>query len=68
MAELAKGHHNLVKPLETNLTGIATEPKFAIGQRILLVQTPQGTCYGIASAASTMPPSRRFKPWVGYRV
>jgi glyoxylase-like metal-dependent hydrolase (beta-lactamase superfamily II) len=42
MAELAKGHHNLVKPLETNLTGIATEPKFAIGQRILLVQTPKG--------------------------
>ena len=39
---LAKGHHNLVKPLETGLTGIATEPKFAIGQRTLLVQTPKG--------------------------
>jgi glyoxylase-like metal-dependent hydrolase (beta-lactamase superfamily II) len=42
MAELAKGHRNLVKPLETGLTGIATEPKFAIGQRTLLVQTPKG--------------------------
>jgi len=42
MTELAEGHHNLVKPLETGLTGIATEPKFAIGQRTLLVQTPNG--------------------------
>src|SRR3989304_5760140 len=40
--ELAQGHHNLVKSLETGLTGIATEPKFAIGQRALLVQTPRG--------------------------
>ena len=40
--DLAKGHHNLVKPLEKGLTGIATEPKFAIGQRTLLVQTPKG--------------------------
>ena len=42
LAELAKGHRNLVKPLETHLTGIVTEPKFAIGQRALLVQTPGG--------------------------
>jgi len=40
--ELAQGHHNLVKSLETGLTGIATEPKFAIGQRALLVQTSKG--------------------------
>jgi glyoxylase-like metal-dependent hydrolase (beta-lactamase superfamily II) len=40
--ELVQGHHNLVKPLEKGLTGIATEPKFAIGQRTLLVQTPKG--------------------------
>lgn len=40
--ELARGHHNLVKPLETGLTGIATEPRFAIGQRALLLQTSKG--------------------------
>ena len=33
--ELARGHRNLVKSLETGLTGIGTEPKFAIGQRAL---------------------------------
>jgi glyoxylase-like metal-dependent hydrolase (beta-lactamase superfamily II) len=31
-----------VKSLETGLTGIATEPKFAIGQRALLVQAFKG--------------------------
>jgi len=40
--ELARGHHNLVKPLETGLTGIVTEPRFAIGQRAMLVLTPKG--------------------------
>ena len=40
--ELARGHHNLVKSLETGLTGIGTEPKFAIGQRALLVQASKG--------------------------
>ena len=42
LEELARGHHNLVKPLETGLTGIGTEPKFAIGQRALLVQASKG--------------------------
>jgi len=40
--ELARDHHNLVNSLETGLTGISTEPKFAIGQRALLVQAPGG--------------------------
>ncbi|HKZ79733.1 MAG TPA: hypothetical protein VJ124_15780 [Pyrinomonadaceae bacterium] len=42
LGELAREHHNLVKSLERGLTGIGTEPKFAIGQRALLVQTPRG--------------------------
>ncbi len=42
LAELTRGHHNLVKSLETGLTGIGTEPKFAIGQRALLVQGSRG--------------------------
>jgi hypothetical protein len=35
-------HHNKIKTVEPNLTGIGTVPKFAIGERALLVQTPQG--------------------------
>lgn len=40
--ELRTHHHNLLKTEETGLTGIGSEPRFAIGQRALLVQTPQG--------------------------
>jgi predicted metal-dependent RNase len=42
LAELQKTHHNQVKPLEPGLTGIGAQPAFAIGQRALLVQSPQG--------------------------
>ena len=36
------GYHNTFRPLEPGLTGIGTEPPFAIAQRALLVQTEQG--------------------------
>ncbi len=36
------GFHNTLRPLEPGLTGIGTEPSFAIAQRALLVQTQQG--------------------------
>ncbi len=36
------GYANSFKPLEPNLSSIGIEPKFAIGQRALLVQTPEG--------------------------
>jgi hypothetical protein len=35
-------HHAIIKPVESGLTGIGTHPDFAIGQRALLVQTPEG--------------------------
>lgn len=35
-------HSNVIKLIEPNLTGIGTQPSFAIGQRALLVQTPPG--------------------------
>ena len=38
----AGGFHNVFKEYEPHLTGIGTEPSFAIGQRALLVQTDQG--------------------------
>lgn len=37
-----EGFHNAVQQEEPGLTGIVTEPSFAIGQRALLVQTDQG--------------------------
>lgn len=42
LAELQRNHHNKIEDEEPNLTGIGTTPGFAIGQRALLVQTPQG--------------------------
>ncbi|HEX6384813.1 MAG TPA: MBL fold metallo-hydrolase [Anaerolineae bacterium] len=39
---LEREHHNVVRSLEPGLTEIGTEPKFAIGQRALLVQTANG--------------------------
>ena len=39
---LQQNYHNVIKPVEPNLTGIGTNPAFAIGQRALLVQTAQG--------------------------
>lgn len=39
---LQQGHQNIFRTLEPGLTGIATQPDFAIAQRALLVQSPQG--------------------------
>jgi hypothetical protein len=36
------GFHNTLRPLEPGLTGIGTEPAFAIAQRAMLLQTEQG--------------------------
>lgn len=36
------GFHNVLKEHEPGLTGIGTQPAFAIGERALLIQTPQG--------------------------
>ncbi len=40
--KLRSDHHNIVKTEEPGLTGIGTEPKFAIGQRAPLIQSPGG--------------------------
>jgi len=39
---LQRSHQNLVKAQGPGITGIGTTPKFAIGQRALLVQTAEG--------------------------
>ncbi len=42
LADLRQTHANVFRPQEPGLTGIGTEPAFAIGERALLVQTPEG--------------------------
>ena len=42
LADLRRGHRNVLRPLEAGLVGIHTEPRFAIGQQALLVRTPHG--------------------------
>ena len=40
--DLRRDHRNIVEPREPGLVGIRTEPRFAIGQQALLIQTPKG--------------------------
>jgi len=42
LEELRRTHRNEIRAVEPGLTGIATVPGFTIGQRPLLVQTPDG--------------------------
>ena len=42
MKDLEKDHHNVIQELEPGLYEILTMPKVGIGQRALLVQTPEG--------------------------
>jgi glyoxylase-like metal-dependent hydrolase (beta-lactamase superfamily II) len=42
LAEMQKSYQNRIEEVDPNLTGIGTTPSFAIGQRGLLVQTPNG--------------------------
>jgi hypothetical protein len=39
---LAAGHSNATREYEAGVIGIGTEPSFAIGQRALLIRTPDG--------------------------
>src|SRR5262249_47971995 len=53
---LRREQHNRVHQEEPNLTGIGTEPAFAIGQRASLIQTPEGNllweCITLLDAAT----------------
>jgi hypothetical protein len=42
LEDLRRDHRNVIKEEATRLTGIGTEPGFAIGQRALLVRSPHG--------------------------
>jgi hypothetical protein len=57
IADLPRSHKNLIKPQGPNITGIGSTPKFAIGQRALIVQTGQGNllwdCISLIDEATT---------------
>ncbi len=42
LSVLQKSRHNRIQEAEPGLTGIGSEPRFAIGQRALLLQTDEG--------------------------
>jgi hypothetical protein len=42
LEDLRQNHRNRIEEIEPGLIGIGTEPTFAIGQRALLLRTPQG--------------------------
>jgi glyoxylase-like metal-dependent hydrolase (beta-lactamase superfamily II) len=42
LAALQRDHHTVIKPVDPGVTGLGVAPSFALGQRALLVQTPQG--------------------------
>jgi len=42
ISEMQKSYQNRIEEVDPNITGIGTTPGFAIGQRALLVQTPNG--------------------------
>lgn len=42
--DLQQEHQNIIKEEEPHITGIGTEPSFAIGQRALLIQTGEALC------------------------
>ena len=42
LQELARTSRNITRPVEAGITGLATEPVFAIGQRAMLIETPAG--------------------------
>ncbi len=42
MADLSRTRRNVFRSIESGITGIGTEPAFAIGQRAMLIETPAG--------------------------
>jgi glyoxylase-like metal-dependent hydrolase (beta-lactamase superfamily II) len=42
MEALAEISRNIVRPIEPGMSGISTEPTFAIGQRAMLIESPKG--------------------------
>jgi hypothetical protein len=56
MPEMQKEYTNRIEDVDEGLTGVGTQPAFAIGQRALLVRTPQGNllwdCVSLLDAAT----------------
>src|SRR5690242_21118587 len=52
MAELARDHRNRIEEVEPGLTGIGSEPSFAIGQRALLAGGVLWDCISLLDDAT----------------
>jgi glyoxylase-like metal-dependent hydrolase (beta-lactamase superfamily II) len=63
LAELRREHSNTVEPIDSGLTGFATEPRFAIGQQAHLIETPAGNvlwnCINLVDADTIAAIERR---------
>jgi glyoxylase-like metal-dependent hydrolase (beta-lactamase superfamily II) len=55
LSELRATHHNRVVAEEPGLTGIGSEPSFAIGQRALVVQAAGGNSHDFRTAVDAGP-------------
>ena len=64
--KLAKGHVNAWRQLEIGLFEISHHPRFAIGQRALLLRTSQGNILWDCIACSMTRPRRLFWNWVAF--
>jgi hypothetical protein len=62
ISEMQKEYKNRVEEVDTDITGIGSTPGFAIGQRALLVQTPNGNvlwdCGSLIDDATVERPCR----------
>jgi hypothetical protein len=63
LAELRAGRQNAFRPVAPGLTGIGTEPAFAIGQQAHLIETPAGNllwdCISLVDDATVAEIERR---------
>lgn len=63
LAELRRGRANAFREIEAGLTGIGTEPSFAIGQQAHLIETPNGNvlwdCISLIDDATVAEINRR---------
>lgn len=56
LAEMQQTYRNEIEPVEPHIFKIQTTPKFAIGQKAHLIQSPAGNILGIALPYWMMPP------------
>ena len=67
LTELRRDHRNTFEEVAPDLTGIATEPRFAIGQQAHLIETPAGNVLWNCISLIDDDPSPRSSAVVDWR-